>query len=146
MNHKISAYFTVEASLVLPIVFGVTILVIYLMFFQYDRCLMEQDMGALALYGVSVQTGDSEERMRQLLNRADGIYEEKYVAWDSAEIGMKLERGKVKIERKGSLKFPFPGLAFWNSDNVWGTSVRYENTLLSPTTMIRTWRKMTGGE
>ncbi|MCH5344973.1 MAG: hypothetical protein J1E64_13140 [Acetatifactor sp.] len=146
MKHKVSAYFTVEAALVLPIVFGVTILVIYLMFFQYDRCLMEQDMGALALYGATVQAGDNEERMRQLLNRAGSIYEEKYVAWDNTEIGMKLESGKLKIERKGSLKFPFPGLAFWSSENVWGTSVRYENTLLSPTTMIRTWQKITGGE
>lgn len=146
MKHKISAYFTVEAALVLPIVFGVIILVIYLMFFQYDRCLMEQDMGALALYGATVQANDNEERIRQLVNRGDGIYKEKYVAWDSAEIGMRLVKGKLRVEQKGNLRFPFPGLAFWGGENMWETSVKYENTVLSPTTMIRTWRKITGGK
>lgn len=146
MQRKISAYFTVEAVLVLPIVFGVIFLVMYLMFFQYDRCLLEQDIGALALYGATVQADDNEDRMRQLADRANGLYEEKYVAWDSAEIGMKLERGKLMVERKGNLRFPLPGLAFWSGKDVWGTSVRYENTILSPTTMIRTWRKLTGGE
>ena len=146
MQRKIRAYFTVEAVLVLPIVFGVILLVMYFMFFQYDRCLLEQDIGALALYGATVQADDNEERIRQLSDRANGLYEEKYVAWDSTEIGMKLERGKLKVERKGSLRFPLPGLVFWSRKDVWGTSVRYENTVLSPTTMIRTWRKLTGGE
>ena len=46
---KAGAYLTVEAALILPMVLGVIILVIYLLFFQYDRCLMEQNVGKLAL-------------------------------------------------------------------------------------------------
>lgn len=48
---KKNAYFTVEAALVLPIVIAALLFVIYMMLFQYDRCLLEQDMGAIALWG-----------------------------------------------------------------------------------------------
>lgn len=146
MKRKVNAYFTVEAVLVLPIVLGVILLVMYLMFFQYGRCLLEQDMGALALYGAAVQADDNEDRMRQMLDRSENLYEEKYVAWDSSEIGMKLEKGKIKVERSGSLRFPIAGLVFWSGENEWGTAAQYENTVLSPVSMIRTWRKLTGGE
>lgn len=36
-NYK--AYFTVEAAVLYPIVLGVIVLMTYLLFFQYDRCL-----------------------------------------------------------------------------------------------------------
>lgn len=39
------AYFTVEAAVLYPVVLGVVLLMMYLLFFQYDRCLLEQDMG-----------------------------------------------------------------------------------------------------
>ena len=46
-NYK--AYFTVEAAVLYPIVLGVIVLMTYLLFFQYDRCLLEQDMGRAAV-------------------------------------------------------------------------------------------------
>ena len=42
------AYFTVEAAVLYPVVLGVVLLMMYLLFFQYDRCLLEQDMGRAA--------------------------------------------------------------------------------------------------
>ena len=146
MKGKVSAYFTVEAALVFPLVLGVVFLVMYLMFFQYGRCLSEQDMGALALYGATVQAEDGEERVRLMSGRARGIYEEKYVMWKASEIGMKLERNKVKVERSGSVRFPLFGLAFWNGGDVWETTARYENPVLDPVSLIRKWRKLSGGE
>lgn len=38
-------YFTVETSLILPMVLAVQVFLIYAMLRQYDRCLLEQDMG-----------------------------------------------------------------------------------------------------
>lgn len=40
-------YFTVETSLILPMVLAVQVFLIYAMLRQYDRCLLEQDMGIL---------------------------------------------------------------------------------------------------
>ena len=54
-----NAYFTVEAALVLPLVTGAILFVIYTMLFQYDRCLLEQDIGALALWGSLAEASDT---------------------------------------------------------------------------------------
>lgn len=140
------AYFTLEAALIFPIVLSVVLLVIYLLFYEYDRCLMEQDMGALSMYGATVQAEDNEERMRLLAARKNALYEEKYIAWNNGEVGMRLEKGKIQVERTGTLLFPFLGLSFWSSDSSWGTTVQYESTVMSPTAMIRNWRKLTGGK
>ena len=56
-NYK--AYFTVEAAVLYPIVLGVIVLMTYLLFFQYDRCLLEQDMGRAAVRSGSM---DAEKR------------------------------------------------------------------------------------
>lgn len=146
MKNKIGAYFTVEASFVFPIALSVVLLVIYLLFYEYDRCLMEQDIGALSVYGATVQAEDNEMRMRLLAIRKDAIYDEKYIAWENGEVSMRLEKGSIQVERTGSLRFPFSGLNFWNSSNSWETTIRYESTVVSPTVMIRNWRKLTGGK
>lgn len=143
---KIGAYFTLEAALIFPIVLSVVLLVIYLLFYEYDRCLMEQDMGALSLYGATVQAEDNEARMRLLAARKNALYEEKYIAWNNGEVSMRLEKGKIQVERTGTLLFPFLGMSFWSSDSSWGTTVKYESAVMSPAAMIRNWRRLTGGK
>ena len=50
-KHKgsIEAYFTVEASLVMPVVIGSVIFVICFLLYWYNRCLMEQDLSVMAV-------------------------------------------------------------------------------------------------
>ena len=77
-----NAYFTVEAALVVPMVISTILFIIYMLFFQYDRCLMEQDMGALIIWGCSVESSDEEKFKESIRERIQGIYQEKYVAWE----------------------------------------------------------------
>ena len=66
----VRGYFTVEAALVMPVVLLGIALVMYLLIFQYDRCLLEQDTGVLALRGSAIQVEDSRERIRWLEQQA----------------------------------------------------------------------------
>ena len=36
------AFFTVEAAILYPLVLAVIVLMVYLLFFQYDRCLLDR--------------------------------------------------------------------------------------------------------
>ena len=62
----IKRIFTVEAAVLYPIVLGVIVLMTYLLFFQYDRCLLEQDMGRAAVRSGSRWMQKKEELNRQL--------------------------------------------------------------------------------
>ena len=66
-NYK--AYFTVEAAVLYPIVLGVIVLMTYLLFFQYDRCLLEQDMGRAAVRSGS-RWMQKKEELAQILDCA----------------------------------------------------------------------------
>ena len=59
-DYEPTAYFTVEAAMVFPIVLSTVLFIIYTMFFQYDRCLLEQDIGVIALRGAAMQINDKE--------------------------------------------------------------------------------------
>lgn len=57
------AYFTVEAALVIPIVLGIFVMILYLSFYLYDRCLLSQDCYVLS-YRQSIEKG-KEDRSGQ---------------------------------------------------------------------------------
>ncbi len=51
MNKNLNGYFTVEASLVMPLVLFLYVLIILSGIFLYDRCVMSQDVYLIAFRG-----------------------------------------------------------------------------------------------
>lgn len=143
MNKK-DAYLTVEAALVMPVVLGVVLLVIYLLFFQYDRCLMEHSVGVLAMRGCTLQISDREELVMQIVEQSRQE-DARYLAWDMEDLSVKLQGNRMHVERTGLLEFPFRGLMFWSEDTEWGSSIIYENYRIKPVDFIRKCRKVMGG-
>ena len=132
-----NAYITVEAALVLPMVIGVILFVVYTMLLQYDRCLLEQDIGAIALWGSLVEVSGTAELEQKAQARMSGLYREKYIAWRITELNAALDRNRFCVKGAGQLTFPVPGWNFWNGNNVWGAEAGYGYSRLSPVTFIR---------
>lgn len=140
---KENGYFTVEAAMVFPIAFAVVLFVLYLLFFQYNRCIMEQDAGIIALQGASVSAENNEERIRLIRQAADELDMEKYVAWNDEEMELYLERGIVRVCDSGGVDVPFvlPGV----KTNFWKSETEFRNYIFSPVSFIRNCRKVLGG-
>ena len=134
-----------EAALVLPIVISVFVLLIYMIFFQYNRCLTEQDAGALALKGCTLQEEDKGLLMQKLKQYEKDIDFNKYIMWKRDNMDMALEQGVVKVSGGGGLRFPFSDY-YQKADDFWHTSVSYENHRINPVSFIRMYRKITGGK
>jgi hypothetical protein len=119
-NYK--AYFTVEAAVLYPIVLGVIVLMTYLLFFQYDRCLLEQDMGRAAVRSGSRWMQKKEELNRQLQEKDMFFDTEKYIAWESELPVWKLEKNQVTVEQTGRMPYPFSEIAgvprYWSAKAV----------------------------
>lgn len=142
-----NAYFTVEAALVLPMVMSAMLVGIYLFCYQYDRCLLEQDMGNLLLWSSAMaaeNTGGTDEIAEGLRQRAVQINRAKYAAWKLTALDIRLERNNLSITGQGELAFPVPGWNLWNQDNLWDAQVSYESSRLSPVFYIRQYRKLHG--
>lgn len=143
---KVPAYFTAEAAMVLSVTLGIILLLVYIIIFQYDRCLLEQDIGALALKGCSVQATNKNELLQELELYGNEIYMDKYVAWKSDEISIALSGNTVKVEQKGQLLFPFAEKSDFGEKEKWEVKAMYENKSISPVLFLRTYRRLIGGK
>ena len=92
-----AAYFTAEAAFIMPIVFGTLLFMVYLFLYQYDRCLLEQDIGAMALWGSLVEVSDTIELEQKTQERMAGLYKEKYVAWRITHLEASLDRNRFLV-------------------------------------------------
>lgn len=142
---KLDAYLTVEAALVLPIVILVILLIIYLLFFQYDRCLMEQNTGILALRGCTNQCADGKDLVSELVIQSQKK-DNRYLAWNMEEAKIALRGNRVSVKRSGTLVFPFQRLIFWKENGNWISECTYENNRIWPVQFIRNCRKIMGGK
>lgn len=142
-----NAYFTVEAALVFPIVISVMLLGIFLFCYQYDRCLLEQDMGRLMIRGgaaITENAGDAQKAAEQIREQTAQIYRGKYAAWSFTDINIRLDQNKLSCTGAGELVFPVPEWNFWNREKRWQAEISYDSDRLSPVFYIRQYRKLHG--
>lgn len=139
---KRDAYFTVEAALILPLVMSALLLVSFLVIFQYDRCLLEQDMGLLALYAGTLSAESGAETAGLIRNRAAELSREKYVAWETERLWITVEKDGVRIEGEGRLTFPVPEWNLFHGKNRWGVKSMRRTTQFAPVDFIRIYRRI----
>ena len=129
----------------LPLVISAILLEMYLFCFQYDRCLMEQDMGSLILWCSELRLENADtvkEQEEKIQNRAGEIYRDKYVVWELTKVDVQLEKNRISVVGQGQLTFPVPGWNLWNDVNLWKAEVTYESRSILPVFYIRQLRKL----
>lgn len=144
-HREVKAYFTVEAAMVFPIVLAVQVLLIYLLFFQYNRCLMEQDAGVLSVRSSTLGEEDDWMLLERMQGEAEKLYQEKYIGWEFHSPTLEVKRNRIRIRQEGQQIFHFANTE-WQVGNGWSTDIAYDTQRISPMTFVRSWRKITGGE
>lgn len=131
------AYFTVEAALIIPVVLCVFVMIIYLSFYLYDRCVMSQGCYVLS-YRQSIEKGD-----------ADRAGQSAAAAW----IGQKLfmlsrmetasSRGtRISVKVNAAMAPPLFGLDFFNENRYWILSVQEKARKTDPPKDYRRVRRI----
>lgn len=123
------AYFTVEAMCVLPIMFGVYVFLIYGMFYQYDRCLLEQDV---ALQVLKEQWEEAPQKQEL----------EQYLAFKPEENIIKKERETVSAWASGNISIPFSEIRMWTKGRNWRLEASFTSLIVDPIEWIRASRKI----
>lgn len=138
------AYFTAEAAMVLPCVLALIVTVIYLLFYQYDRCLMEQELGLLTLEAYAVQTDDA-QKMVTLLQSESVEEEERFLALETGDLSISIRGRRIRLSREGTLRYPFAGFLTGATKGSWGISTQTTGYKILPVNFIRNYRKLLGG-
>jgi hypothetical protein len=136
-----NAYMTIEATLVLAIVFGIQLLGIYLFVFQYNRCLLTQDAERLVVLGVSERGEPKEALGVYLQKKANEIYREKYLACNISGMEIALDGNAVSVSLKGEMTLPVFGIEISPEENAKEIATERKAERLSESVFLRLIKK-----
>lgn len=142
MKRAVKAYFTVEAALVLPLVIGALIVTVSLFLFQYDRCLLEQDINMLTVWAGTVTAESSEELEAAIRGRASELSMDKYAAWTMDELQIQVRGDLVSVKGGGHMTPPLPEWDFFSKRSCWEARALRETMRISPADHVRLYRKL----
>jgi hypothetical protein len=138
------AYFTLEAALVFPCVLLFTVMMIFLAFYAYDRCVLDHSAYQAALIGASNHYEDSEKALEKSKEAAAVLADDRIFALKDFNYGVSVEGKSVNVTYNCVVNMPFQP---WLRQYVSGFSdeyMSYETTKsakrLRPARIIRTCR------
>lgn len=102
-----SAYFTVEAALILPTVMLFTVMMIFLAFYSYDRCVMEHCAYEAALRGTGSQISSATEAEKIVSTAAERLIEERLFALRDFSYEVSVDAKQVTVTYYSEINMPF---------------------------------------
>lgn len=101
------AYFTVEASLVLPMVMVFTVMMIFLAFYSHDRCILEHSAYEAALRGTGSHIKTAEEAETQARTAAARLVDGRLFAVRDFCYDIAVDADKVTVAYHCTVNMPF---------------------------------------
>lgn len=104
----VSAYMTVEVSLLFPIILLVLLCVIYLSFYSYNKTIAFQNAGICALYGKNGfgSEGNKEKLVEKMYGVLEILNEGQYVASKHLKQHISVEKNQIKVCQEGNVNIP----------------------------------------
>lgn len=140
-----AAYFTVEAALILPMVMLFTVMMIFLAFYSYDRCILEHSAYEAALRGTSSHFKTAGEAEAAAGAAAARLVEEKLFALHDFRYDVAADAGSVTVTYHCTVNMPF---AAWLGEYVSGIDMTLDISRsarrLRPARTIRDCRILNG--
>lgn len=147
INNDLSAYFTVEASIIIPITLICITIMIFLCFYSYDRCIMEMSAYEASLRGghQHIRTNEKAQGISQLA--AGSLINGKLFAINDFNYSSTASADKITVSYNCNVSMPL--IAWVNefvSDADFSIEVRRESARLKQTDMIRLFRSVNNGK
>lgn len=118
MRFAAEAYFTVEAAMIIPVVLSIIVMIIYLSFYLYDRCVMAQDCYVLS-YRQSIEKGNTDRVGGEEIRSQFG---EKLFMLSGLETEAS-KGGTIEVKGNAQMEPPLFGLSFFEEENLWRIGV-----------------------
>ena len=138
-----SAYMTVEASLVIPLIFGGIIFVLYIGFYLYNFVTVRQVAYIAALRGSQMKEASSSEIENFVEKQVDELLLGQILAKESIKKEVEVFTGSIKVKIYTSVKIPFAGLLSI-TDHFWEIRGESRVNRTEPIEIIRGVRKING--
>ncbi len=95
--------------MVLPVVLGVYLFLIVILFVQYDRCLLEQDMASMLIKGANYR-GTPQQRLEYLQELTMSWDREQYLWLQLQAPRFSIQGKQIRLEAAGEYTLPLYGV------------------------------------
>lgn len=141
-EHKANAYFTLEACVIMPFVFGVVVFIMYVGFYSYDQCLLRQDVYRLHIRGSQVKNASNEDVVNKIMEEDFSWYHDKYVMYACGDKCISVDHDSINISGEGRLNVTFPLGNTLVGENAWAIKTESDTIRIHPVDTIRSCRKI----
>lgn len=105
-KNREDGYFTVEAALILPMALLFTTMMIFLAFYSYDRCVLEQSAYEAALRGTSNHIKSANEAYSEAYEAADTLARGKLFAMNGFSYDVSVSAEYVTVNYHCAVNMP----------------------------------------
>lgn len=109
MRKRENGYFTVEASIIFPLVLLFTVMMIFLAFYSYNRCVLEQSAYEAALRGTGNHIKSAQEAYSEAYEAAGRLVDEKLFAIHDFEYDVSVSADFVTVHYHCAANMPLMG-------------------------------------
>ena len=137
---------TVEACVLIPIVLMLSLLIIWLGFFLYNRTLFIQCAGLAAIKGSQMAEENNEEIIAAVRERAEELLERKIIGMEDIKIDVTVDYDSVTVSIKADMQVP--GAIFLTDiyqNDRWHLQVEQTAERLRNCTILRTIERIRKG-
>lgn len=105
-NKNNKGMMTIEACILIPIIIMISLLVIWLGFFLYNKTLLMECAGIAAIRGSQMAEADNEALASAAAARAEELLSQKTVAMEIQDIIVSVDYGAVTVKIRGVMQIP----------------------------------------
>ena len=136
-----NGYMTIEASMLMPVVTILIVFMLYLGFYLYNVCLLQQTAYTAALRGSLLKKGSREQVRQYTQAQLKELIGERLLAISDLEQEVQVTLTKVNVSLTMSIKVPFVHLV---SEHVslWNYQAKVSVKRIDPVSIIRGIRKL----
>lgn len=106
LNKDNRGMMTIEACILIPIIIMLSLLVIWLGFFLYNKTLLMECAGIAAIKGSQIAEADNETIANTAVARAEELLMQKTVAMEIRDINVSVDHGAVTVKITGVMQVP----------------------------------------
>ena len=142
MKNTLNGYMTVEAALLMPMVWFSLFFVMFAGFFLYDRCIAEQDSKIIVMRASEERETDEAKVIRKVMEKGDLAGKKKLLFSNGVQKELHISDEKAKIKKRGGVNTVLNGLVKEGDLGMFAYSSEYEAEKNDPVGFIRRCRRI----
>ena len=142
MKNTWNGYMTVEAALLIPMVWFSLFFVIFTGFFLYDRCIAEQDSKIIVMRASQERETDEAKVIRKVMEKGELAGRKKLLFSNAVQKELQVSEDKAKIKISGRVNTILDSLVKEGFLSVFTYASEYEAEKNDPVQLIRTCRRI----